>query len=86
MLKLVGVPEAEWFHRAVSSRNQWRADYRVGLEDAIDQEKQQQGVRPQLDPSQEPVRVPCQVCKRSFKSESGYKRHKCLDEREKTCV
>ena len=82
-LKLVGVSETDWYHEATRSRNAWRAVYRVGLDDALEREQQEQEVYSQLDPSQEPNKILCQVCKRSFKSESGFKRHKCLDERNK---
>ena len=81
--KLVGVSETDWYHEATRSRNAWRAVYRVGLDDALEREQQEQEVYSQLDPSQEPNKILCQVCKRSFKSESGFKRHKCLDERNK---
>ena len=80
-LKLVGVSESDWYSEATRSRKAWRAVYRIGLGDAL--EREQEDVLAQADPNKQRGKIPCQVCKRTFKSELGIKRHKCLDEKSK---
>ena len=74
-LKMVGISEGEWYNEA-TSRREWHATYTLGLEEDTAEETQQErppwhGVNTQI------------VCNRCFKSESGLRRHKCVDERRK---
>ena len=73
-LKLLGVPEGEWYREACS-RDEWRVRCRSELVSE--------------DPSTDirsaslPSRVSCDVCHRTFRRESDKNRHKCIEERQK---
>ena len=70
-LKAAGISEAVWYDEA-SSREEWRANYRLGLETDL-QSQLHQSVQP-------PSAVICHACGRSFKREGDKKRHKCIRE------
>ena len=80
-LKLLGVAEHEWYDEA-SSRAGWRSICRSRM---LTGEPTAAAPGPPPPPSPPPQpRVVCEVCNRSFSRESDKKRHKCLEERQKS--
>lgn len=80
-LKLIGVPEVEWYEEAILSRGGWRVIYRDGLQTNLRVDLQQ---RLQGDgPTQQSDQVWCQLCGKTFRRESDKTRHKCASKRSK---
>ena len=75
-LKMVGVPEAEWYSEATStsSREGWHAIYHLAVEETVNQQQQQQ------ESTNQAGQVECHVCGQSFRQESDKKRHTCIAE------
>ena len=75
-LKIMYIPESEWYENAHGLRMEWRTTCWEALAEAVATQTSCRAPRPS-------AQVSCQVCGRSFRREGDMKRHKCTAERQK---
>ena len=78
-LKALSIDENGRYEEATLSRGVWRAIYKDGLKEGLDQQQQQHDAMSTTDTN----RVLYQEFGRSFRRESDKKRHNCAAERVK---
>ena len=77
-LKDIGMDEKKQYEEARRSRAGWKAVYRLGAERCREEKSQQIAVA-----VRKVCVCVCGMCSGSFRRESDWKRHKCVDKRRK---